>query len=95
MSPAVNKGIYEKFLYDDLKQKGISIKFVIADIDEIENHAAKGINDENLRFFLGKEALKIGEYLLEAGETKADVIFDIKGSLWYSLRSEKLILAFY
>lgn len=88
VSPAANKGIYEKFLYDALKQKGISIKFVIADIDEIENHAAKDINDENLRFFLGKEALKIGEYLLEVGETKADVIFDIKGSLWYSFRSD-------
>lgn len=88
VSPAANKGFYEKFLYDALKQKGISIKFVIADIDKIENHAAKDINDENLRVFLGKEALKIGEYLLEAGETKADVIFDIKGSLWYSLRSD-------
>lgn len=88
VSPAANKGVYEKFLYDALKQKGISIKFVIADIDEIENHAAKDINDENLRVFLGKEALKIGEYLLEVGETKADVIFDIKGSLWYSLRSD-------
>ncbi|WP_161797129.1 hypothetical protein [Clostridium cylindrosporum] len=88
MSPAANKGVYEKFLYDYLKQKGISIKFVIADIDEIENHAAKEINDENLRIFHGKEALKIGEYLLEVGETKADVIFDVKGSLWYSLRSD-------
>lgn len=88
VSPAANKGIYEKFLYDDLKQKGISIKFVIADIDKIQNHAVKGINDENLRFFEGKEALKIEEYLLEAGEAKADVIFDIKGSIWYSLRSD-------
>ncbi|WP_160686539.1 hypothetical protein [Clostridium sp. C2-6-12] len=88
VSPAANKGIYEKFLYDDLKQKGISIKFIIADIDEIQNHAVKGTNDENLRFFEGKEALKIEEYLLEAGETKADVIFDIKGSIWYSLRSD-------
>jgi hypothetical protein len=88
VSPAANKGIYEKFLYDDLKQKGIPIKFVIADIDEIQNHAVKGINDENLRFFEGKEALKIDEYLLEAGEAKADVIFDIKGSIWYSLRSD-------
>lgn len=88
VSPAANKGIYEKFLYDDLKQKGISIKFVIADIDEIQNHAVKDINDENLRFFQEKEALKIEEYLLEAGEAKADMIFDIKGSIWYSLRSD-------
>lgn len=88
VSPAANKGIYEKFLFDDLKQKGVSIKFIIADIDEIQNHAVKDINDENLRFFRGKEALKIEEYLLEAGETKADVIFDIKGSIWYSLRSD-------
>lgn len=88
VSPAANRGVYEKFLYDNLKQKGTSIKFVIADIDEIENHAAKDINDENLRLFLGKEALKIEEYLLEAGERNADAIFDIKGSLWYSLRSD-------
>lgn len=88
VSPAANKGVYEKYLYDNLKQKGISIKFIIADIDKIKNHAAKGIKDENLRVFLGKEALKIEEYLIEAGETKADVIFDIKGSLWYALRSD-------
>lgn len=88
VSPAANKGVYEKFLYDALKQRGMSVKFIIADIDKIENHAAKDIKDENLMVFIGKEALKIGEYLVEAGETKADVIFDIKGSLWYSLRSD-------
>lgn len=88
VSPAANKGVYEKFLYDALKHRGMSVKFIIADIDKIENHAVKDIKDENLRVFLGKEALKIGEYLAEAGETKADIIFDIKGSLWYSLRSD-------
>lgn len=99
VSPAANKGVYEKFLYDYLKQEGIPIKFAIADIDEIENHAVKNINDENLRFFPGKEALRIGDYLLEIGETKTDVIFDIKGSLWYSFRSDidqvKLLETFY
>jgi hypothetical protein len=41
-----------------------------------------------LRYVSGKEALKIGEYLSEIKESKADVIFDIKGSLWYSFRSD-------
>lgn len=95
VSPAANKGIYEKFLYDDLKQKGIPLKFIIADIDEIQNHAVKDINDENIRFFEGKDALKIEEYLLEAGEEKAHVIFDIKGSIWYSLRSDNEQIAIF
>lgn len=88
ISPAANRGIYEKVLYNDLKSKGHFIKFIMADIDEIENNAVKNRDDENLIFFTGKEAMKIDEYLLEAGEMQADIIFDIKGSLWYTFRSD-------
>ncbi len=88
VSPAANRGVYEKHLYDHLKGAGLHPKFVIADIDEIENHAVKDQSDKALRYVPGEEALRIGSYLSKVEESRADLIFDIKGSIWYSFRSD-------
>lgn len=87
VSPAANKGVYEKYLYDHLKKQNKVEKFIIADIDQIDNNIEID-KDDKLNFIYGREALKIDDYITKVGIEKVDLIFDIKGSLWYSFRSD-------
>lgn len=78
ISPSGNKGKYEK----DLASKFPQSKFVVTDYEIPFNHE----QSQNNFMYLNTEnnALDIKEYLSEIGIDKVDVIWDIKGALWYS-----------
>ncbi len=83
ISPAANRGIYEKHLYEYIKKESMFAKFLVADHEEIKGHIWG--DDVGLRYIC-REPMSIGEYISEINEKYVDAIFDIKGSLWNSLR---------
>lgn len=88
VSPAANRGVYEKTLFEALRDQGVEVRGIIADIDILEKTAVPQGYDPGLTYVAGREALEIKAYLKAQDLETTDLIFDIKGSLWYAFRSD-------
>lgn len=86
VSPSANKGTYEKVLFEYLSKKGITNKFIITDLNLIDNHEENVINDAGEYIFIDQknDAKNIKTILEKANEEKADIILDFEGCLWYT-----------
>lgn len=86
-SPSANVGMYEKELFNYLCDERVKATLVASDLEEI-NHSERSFNRGHSKYIYvnGKNnALAIKDTLVKAGiEEKLDVIWDIKGCLWYS-----------
>lgn len=85
ISPSANKGKYEKRLFEFLNDKGITSKFIVTDINLIDNHEENIKNEKSEYIFLNEsnDAKDIANIIKKVGEDKTDVILDFEGCLWY------------
>ena len=85
VSPSANKGIYEKELFKFLCTKDINTKFIVTDINIIDNHE-ESIKEKSSEYvFLNEsnDAKEIDNILKKVNEVNTDVILDFEGCLWY------------
>lgn len=84
VSPTGNKGKYEY----QLSCKYPSTQFVVTDGEIPEDHTNSAANYKYIGSPNLAQNMKI--YLNEIGISEADIIWDIKGCIWYSKRRRKL-----
>lgn len=90
VSPSANKGVYEKVLYNHLKETK-SIRFLISDIGKISNHEqSEECGESSYTYVESRDALSISTLLSEFKLSRCNVIWDFKGALWYSMKGKDI-----
>lgn len=87
VNPSANKGLYDKGLAEGFLKRGMKAKFYLFDLEEVENHVEEFEgNYVSLYYREKKNAFDIKSNLNELDVQLVDVIWDVKGCLWYSKR---------
>jgi hypothetical protein len=93
ISPSANKGKYEKDLFELTNQDRKNNIFIISDLEKIENHECSSIgNNIKSRYIYmeSKDAADIKNTIKAAGQSKVDIIWDIKGCIWHRSTSKQV-----
>lgn len=85
ISPSANKGTYEKELFNHMCQKNMHSKFIVTDLNLIDDYEQSFNNDYGEFIYLHEknDAREVKQILNKVGESKADIIIDIEGCLWH------------
>lgn len=87
---SANKGIYDRFLFDSLIEKGVRIQMNLMDLEKIDNHVESVQNEfGSLNYYEELDALQIVSNFKKLEILPVDVLFDLKGCLWYAPKKNK------
>lgn len=90
ISPSGNKGKYEEKLFEYISNKGIKNKFIVSDKNYIENHEESKSLEKGTYIYKEKyDAINIKDTLKEEGISAVDIVWDLRGLLWYTLDKPK------
>ncbi|MNK43703.1 hypothetical protein D3C87_624160 [compost metagenome] len=84
VSPSGNKGRYEK----ELSSKFKNTQFIVTDLNIPEDHEES--TDNYIYLSQNNNAFCIKEYLSNIGVFDVNVIWDIKGAIWYNSKGKDL-----
>lgn len=95
ISPSSNKGFYEEKMFLHISNK-TKANFICSDITHFNEHAKTQVyKNSSYKYIAEQNALNLNEYFTDT----ADVIYDIKGALWYlsdqQQELEKLVSLYY
>jgi len=82
---SANKGIYDRVLFNSLVEKGVNIQMHLMDLEKIDKHV-ESVQSEygTLKYYEKLDALEVVSNFERLEILPVDVLFDIKGCLWYA-----------